>query len=99
MVQEMSTPLEILNGGRDGWQSVISTLIQQEFGRVMEGNEASCSEQLQTQANLARFDHFAGSIVSKSIDAESSKILDIAKADKGVYVLNEDSTPSFKELL
>ncbi|GAA0186456.1 hypothetical protein LIER_33744 [Lithospermum erythrorhizon] len=66
MVQEMSTPLEILNEGRDGWQSVISTLIHQEVGKVLKGKDVGCSEQLQTQASPDGFDHFAGSIVSKS---------------------------------
>ncbi|GAA0151460.1 hypothetical protein LIER_10174 [Lithospermum erythrorhizon] len=48
----------------------------------MNGKEDGCSEQLQTQANFAGFDHF---------DAESSNILAIAKADKELYVLSEES--------
>ncbi|GAA0183463.1 hypothetical protein LIER_30870 [Lithospermum erythrorhizon] len=36
-VQEMSTPLKVLNEGKEGWQNMISSLIQQKIGKILKG--------------------------------------------------------------
>ncbi|GAA0153554.1 hypothetical protein LIER_11764 [Lithospermum erythrorhizon] len=121
-VQELSTPLEMLSDGEEGWQNVITSLIQQEVGKALKEKESGGSgdsDHMQIHANLVSFDHFTGRIVSQDNqssmhnlefriidsrastymchnlsrfkDVESSKILVVAKAERGLYVLNEES--------
>ncbi|GAA0149724.1 transmembrane signal receptor [Lithospermum erythrorhizon] len=99
-VQDLSTPLDLVHEGQNSAnvQSMIA-LIQQKIGKALKGNQVTgnyvgTSNAYQMEANIEDYDHVAGRIIfSFQVDecllhdSETSKVIGVARAEKGLYVL------------